>query len=261
MITRTILTVVSLAGLAAAVMPFAACSSDEEAEKFGSSDSFCSAKAEAECKNLAQACGATPDACKQKRTAVCNGEAAAAANQGRSYRANAAQACIDKIGEVYKNNGSAVTRTLEEDVTKVCARVFGGSKQANAACANSFECEGALVCDRSICVKEENAQIDGQCNNAGQVCVTGSYCQQRGANKFCVAKNQLDQTCGADNPCIETLRCVNRCVEKVKVGDPCDTDDECADAAPLCDLTTTPRKCRPKYQAGTSVCKDFGSAI
>lgn len=252
---RNLLTLIACGGIVALV----ACSS-EEADKFGSSDSFCTAKAESECKNLAKKCGASEDACKTKRVAACNNAAAAAANQGRSYRPNAVQDCLDKIEDVYRDNANNVTPEGEKDVVVVCERVFGGSKKEREPCAQTFECEGALICD-GVCITKETVSLNGGCANAGQVCATGTYCQAQGGKKFCVEKNKLDEACGTDNPCIESLRCVNRCIARVTVGQPCDNDGECADEAPFCDLTTTPKKCRPKYESTTAACKEFGSTI
>lgn len=253
---RSLLTLMTFGGVVALV----ACSSDPD-EKFGSSDSFCSSKAEAECNNLAkQRCGATVEACKAKRVTACTTAASAATGAGRSYRANAAQACIDKINEVYKDGAATVTAETEAEATKVCDRVYGGSKKEKEPCATTFECEGSLVCD-GICVAQSTVKIGGGCANAGEICETGSYCQPQGGRKFCVAKNTLDENCGPDNPCIEALRCSTRCVAKVANGGACDRDDECGDGAAYCDLTSTPRKCRPKYESSTPACKEFGSPL
>jgi len=256
--TRNLLTLIGFGGLVALVA-LVACSSDDP-DKFGSSDAYCTARAESECTNLAKKCGASADACKTKRVATCNNAAAAAANEGRSYRANAVQGCIDKIEEVYKDGANNVTPEGEVEVTTFCERVFGGDKKEREPCAKNFECEGALICD-GVCIKPETVAKNAGCANAGQVCEKGTYCQATGGRKFCVDKNKLDETCGVESPCIESLRCVNRCIAKVTVGQPCDTDGECADEAPFCDLTTTPRKCRPKYESTTSACKEFGSTL
>lgn len=252
--TRNLLTLISL-GFVALV----ACSSDE-ADEFGSSDAFCSAKAESECKNLARKCGATDDACKTKRVAACNNAAATAANQGRSYRPNAVRDCLDEIDDVYKENANSVTAEGEQQVVVVCERVFGGSKKEREPCAQTFECEGSLICD-GVCIAQETVSKGGGCANAGQVCEKGTFCQDQAGKKFCVEKKKLDQPCAADNPCIEALRCVNSCIAKVAVGQPCDKDSDCSDEAPFCDLTSSPRKCRPKYESTTTACKEFGSAL
>lgn len=247
--TRTLLTLMAVSGAYALI----ACSS-EEADKYGSSDSFCAAKAEAECRNVAKRCGVTETVCQTTRKATCTTTSAAAVNQGREYHSDAVQDCLDKIDESYKGD---ITPEGEKAATTVCDRVFTGSKQSADPCANTFECSGSLICDRGVCVNEENVTLKSQCNNAGQICETGTYCQASGGTgvKFCVAKNKLGDACGTDNPCLETLRCVNSCVAKVTVGNPCDNDGECAVEAPLCDTTT--RKCRPKYESTSSACKEY----
>jgi hypothetical protein len=251
--TRNLLTLIAFSGVVALV----ACSSNDTEDKFASSGSFCVEKAAAECANIAAACGATEAVCKDKRTNLCNTAASAATAQGRDYRANAAQDCLDKINEIFKEK--VITAEGDGDVTKTCDRVYGGSKTANTPCAKSFECEGALICDRGICIAEESVALKGQCNNAGQVCDKGTYCQAQGGTKFCVEKNKLGDTCGPDAPCLESLLCDKVCKAKVAVGEACTVDEECAPEAPYCD--TLQHKCRPKYQAGTAVCKEYGSQL
>ena len=250
MITRNLLTLIAFGGTVALV----ACSSVEDPVPFASSESFCTSKAETECKNLAISCGASVDACKQKRASVCNGAASTAAGQGRSYRANAAQACIDKAEAVFKEKVISPEGDLE--VVKICERVYGGTRKERERCENTFECEGALICSSGVCATEETVSGTGACGNPGQVCAKGSYCQQQGGNKFCVAKNKLDEACGAENPCLETLRCVVRCKAKVAISGDCEVDSDCADEAPYCDVAAG-KKCGPKYQAATAACKEF----
>jgi hypothetical protein len=247
-----LLSLLSLGG----VVVLVACSSTET-DKFASSDSFCTAKAEAECNGLAKKCGATVEACKTKRASTCNTGGATAAGQGRSYRANSAQDCIDSVNSTYKNNANDVTVDNEAETSKVCERVFSGAKAESEQCTNTFECQGALICDKGVCIKEEKVALKGQCNNAGQICEKSTYCQQQGATKFCNPSNKLDEACKVDAPCIDTLRCVsNRCVAKVTGGNPCDNDGECAAEAPYCDAVA--KKCRPKYESTSAACKDFG---
>ncbi len=258
MITRNLLTLFAFGGTFALAFS-SACSSDDPV-KFGSSDQYASARAEAECGNLAKKCGASVEACTTKRKTTLNNASAAAANQGRSYRPNAVQDCIDTINDVYKNGATDVTPDGEAKAEKVCQRVFGGTKPERTPCTNTFECDGALICD-GVCIAEETVPLNGGCANAGQVCAAGTYCQPKGGKKFCVEKNAKGAICTADSPCVETLRCVNQCVDKVSVGEPCDTDAECSVDAPFCDLSSMPRKCRPKYESTTSACKEFGSAL
>ena len=256
--TRNLLSLMTFGGLVALV---ACSSSTTDAGPFASSDSFCASKSEAECNNLAKKCGSSVDACKSKRLDTCNKDAAAAKNVGRAYRSGAAQACIDKINDVYKDQAANITPTTEADAKKICDRVFGGAKQEREPCANTFECDGALVCD-GVCAKEEIVAINGGCGNAGQKCDNDTYCQPTGNKLFCVAKNKLGDNCDAvKNPCIESLRCVNQCTAKETVGQPCSNDGDCAIEAPFCDLTTSPKKCRPKYESSTPACHEFGSTL
>jgi hypothetical protein len=251
--TRNLLTLIAFGGVVALV----ACSSSE-ADKFGSSDSFCSARADAECAQLAPKCGATVDACKQKRMSTCTAANSMAASLGGSYVSSAAQDCIDKINEVYKDKATNVTPDGEADVAKVCGRVFRGSKAANTPCANTIECSGALICDRTVCAAEDITKVSAACNNPGQVCEKGAYCQQQGAVKFCVTKKALNESCTADSPCVESARCVNMCVALVAAGGACNMDADCAPEAPYCDQTSSPKKCRPKYESTSPACRDFG---
>lgn len=235
---------------------FAACSTTEE-DPYGSTDSYCAAKAEAECTNVAKRCGAAIDACKQRRTSICNTAASSAINQGRSYQANAVQDCIDSINDTYRNGANDVTVEGEAETAKICERVFSGSKKESIPCTNTFECASSLICDKGVCIREEKVSGTGQCNNAGQVCETGSFCQPQGATRFCAPKKSIGEDCSADVPCNETLRCVStRCMARVTVGNPCDNDDQCAPEAPYCDAST--KKCRPKYESTSAACRDYG---
>jgi hypothetical protein len=252
--TRNLLTLITLSGVVALV----ACSSVED-DPLGSSASFCDQKAAAECTALGgnDHCGATEAVCTEKRKNLCNAAASTATSQGRNYRAGSAQECLDKINEAF--SAKVITADSDLEVAKVCERVYGGSKAENAACAQTFECEGSLICDRNICVPDTTVALKGQCNNAGQVCEKGTYCQAQGGTKFCVEKNKMGDTCSADAPCLESLLCDKTCKPKVAVGEACANDGECAPEAPYCD--TILHKCRPKYQAGTAACKEYGSQL
>ena len=250
--TRNLLSVIAFGGVVALV----ACSSTEE-DKFASSDAFCSSKAEAECNGFqGDRCAVPIEACKTKRTGVCKTGVVAAQGQGRTYKPGAVQDCLDAINKTYPKTGSQPTPEAEKAAAAVCDRVLSGSKKELTACANTYECDGALVCDKGICAPEEKVSVGKQCNNAGQVCETGSYCQQQGATKFCNAKNKLNDSCTPDAPCDETLRCLtNHCAERVATGGKCDTDSECAATASYCDAVT--KTCRPRYESSSAACKEF----
>jgi hypothetical protein len=255
--TRNLLTVVALL-LPAGLVGLVACTSTADEDKFGSTDQFCAAKAEALCNNLALKCGASVDACKAKQVSLCSAAASAATGQGRPYKSGAVQDCLDKINEVYGDMAIHATPTTEADATDVCDRVFRGSKAVMTPCANTFECDGSLICD-GVCATKEIVALMGGCGNAGQVCDDATYCQPLGGKMFCVAKKADGDICGMADPCVDTDRCVNHCVAKVTVGQPCDNDGECAVQAPYCDLMSSPKVCRPKFESSSSACKDYGA--
>lgn len=249
--TRNLLILMALGGVAALF----ACSS-EDADKFGSSDSFCTSKAETECQLVGTPkCGVAAETCKQARISACKTAAATAAGAGGSYVSSAAQDCIDKIDEIYKGT---INPDTEAEAAKVCDRVFRGSKAVNTQCGSTVECEGSLICDAviKVCAEEQPTSLKSACGNPGQVCEKGSYCQPQGAAKFCVEKKKLNDICGVDNPCDDTLRCVNHCQPRSTGGQACDTDNDCAPEAPFCDTT---KKCRPKYESTSAACKTYGA--
>ena len=255
--TRNILTLIAFGS----VVALAACSSTED-DKFGSTDTFCASRSEAYCNGLAKKCAADADTCKRTQAGKCKTSAATASSQSRTYHSNAVQDCLDSINNTYRNSGNDVTPLAETETTAVCERVFSGSKKEADACAQTYECEGALICDKGVCIKEEKVSGKAQCNNAGQTCETDRYCasQTPGAPKFCLDKPKLDEACSADIKCVETLRCVtSRCVARVTAGNPCDNDGECAAPAPYCDTAT--KKCRPKYESTSAACKDYGTGL
>jgi hypothetical protein len=251
--TRNILTLIAFGSLTALV----ACSSDDEVDKFASTDAFCDARADAYCTGLRARCGSSQEACKATQVTKCKSDAAAASGQGRSYRSGSAQACIDSINSTYTATGSAPTPSAEAVTTAVCERVFSGAKQEADQCAQTYECQGALICDKSVCITESKVSGKAQCNNAGQTCETGRYCAQQGETKFCIEKGALDATCDANTaPCNETLRCVTgRCVARVTVGNPCNSDGDCGVDASFCDPTG--KTCKPKYESSSSACREL----
>lgn len=254
--TRNLLSLLAVGGVVASLA--LACSSTAE-DKFASSDSFCSSKAETLCNNLALKCGASVDACKTKQTSLCRDAANAATGAGRAYKSGAVQDCLDKLNEVYGDQAIHATPVTEAAAAEVCDRVFRGSKAAMTPCANTFECDGSLICD-GVCATKEVVGLMGGCGNAGQVCDDATYCTPLGGKEFCVAKKIEGDICDTMmSPCIAADRCINHCVPKVTVGQPCSTDAECADEAPYCDLTSMPHQCRPKFESRNPACKDYGA--
>jgi hypothetical protein len=248
---RKVLFVIASSGLLALL----ACSGDDESEKYPDATSFCAAKANEECTAQAALCGATVDACKTQLTNACTTEASAAGG-GRVYTASKAEACITKTHDLF--NQKTFTSDQEKDWNDVCERVFAGSKAANAPCANAYECQGDMVCDKGVCANEVVKKIGEGCSNAGETCEKGAYCGEQGQLKFCLAKNAENDICNDQAPCKEDLRCAGTCKPRMDIGQPCDFDSDCKEATtpPYCDTTT--KKCAAKYTAGTQSCKQLG---
>lgn len=234
----------------AGVCTLAACSSDDAGERYPSSDAFCTAKAEEECTAYAAVCAATVDTCKNRRVTACQQLASTATGQGRSYRASAAQKCIDETKAL--SAGKTVDLAKEKLVTETCERVFTGSKKQGEPCGAPYECEGTLICDK-ICTTKVEKKLDQPCNNPGETCETGTYCGPRGDVKFCNKKNDVGDICNTTTPCLENLRCVTRCQAKVGSGQPCDTGDDCESG-----FCGTDKKCAAKLVPGSGKCSDFG---
>jgi hypothetical protein len=232
----------------------AACGDDEPTVKYPSADSFCVAKAAEECKVVAKECAVSDDVCKSARTSACNLAAGGATAQGRTYRPENAESCIAKTTIVYADR--TIDPVKDNARQEACERVFTGTKKRNEACANEFDCEGTLACDmdKKLCAVKLERQLQDGCNNPGDICGKGLYCQAQGAVKFCVAKGKLGEDC-KDTPCEESLRCnATACIAKNGTGEACDTNNEC-----VSDFCNAEKKCGSRlYASETGTCKDFG---
>lgn len=229
-----------------------ACGDDEVTEKYPSADSFCSGKADAECKAGAEVCGATADACKAKRTSVCQAAASAATGRGGVYRPQNAEKCINDTTALYASK--VVDLAKEKEVDETCSRVFSGSKKKSENCTTSNECEGTLICDRNLCAEKVAKALDEACNNPGDTCGTGTYCGPRGGSNFCNKKNEVGDICGDTTPCLENLRCVppDGCKERLGAGEVCDKPTDCTTG-----FCGTDKKCAARLVPGDNGCADF----
>ena len=241
-----------MASSAAGFLVFA-CGDDDPSEKYPSADSFCAAKADAECKAVGAVCGVADATCKDRRVEACRTAAGAATGQGRVYRAANAEVCITATTAVYADR--VIVDTKEDAFEDACARVFAGTKKLSEPCVNLYDCEGSLTCDtdKGFCAQKSPKKTDEGCNNPGDICNAGLYCQQRGGSKFCAPKKNIAQPCDTGNPCLESLRCINTCLAKVATGEPCDTSDQCTTG-----FCNAEKKCGARqYPSETGSCKDF----
>jgi hypothetical protein len=236
-----------------------ACSSSTPADKYPTVDSFCTAKADAECvqSKVADACGVTADTCKAARTNACKTVAANAV--GRNYTPGLAEDCINKTLAVYQDR--VIDPTKEDAYNDACNRVFAGTKNKSDPCTGLYDCSGSLICDtdKGFCADKVEKQLKDFCNNPGEVCATGLYCQQQGSTRVCQPKVAQGQPCSQTSPCLETLRCTNTCVPKAASGEACDANTDCSTNA--CDTSGTPHKCIARqYASENGSCKDFGAS-
>ncbi len=248
MFVRHALVVLAFGGLFTVV----ACSSDAEGDKYPSVDSFCTAKAEEECKGGAGVCAVNEQTCKDARKQFCLNAANTATGIGRTYRAGNAEACLAKVAEVYK--ALPITAEKEAPLTDACERVFLGTKTKAQACTNTFECESSsLICDKGFCQERVEKNENDGCSNAGEVCKAGFACKQEGGQRFCKPRQTEGDICDGERLCLENLRCNGQCVARRGSGDPCKAGDEC-----LTGFCSQEGKCAVKLVTESGNCKDFG---
>jgi hypothetical protein len=254
---RSVRAVLSVTAFIGTVVLVACGDDDTPPAKYPTVDSFCDGKAAAECEVVSPSCRITVDVCKARRAQTCRSGASSAV--GRNYIPGRADDCIAKTKAVYADR--QIDPKKEEAFQLACEKVFAGTKKKSEPCTNLYECDGSLVCDveKGFCAdKVEKKQNDG-CNNAGDICATGLFCEDRGGQKFCSPKKKVDEPCSPTIPCVEEARCVSTiCKPRVGPGEPCNANLDCL--TNFCD-TTNPnsRVCGAKlYASETGSCKDFG---
>lgn len=234
---------------AAGIVVLVACGGDDEGEKYPDVNAFCEAQAKEVCAGIATPCAIADSRCNDSGKSFCLASAS-----GKTYRAEAADACVTKTHDLYGQR--TITRDQQKELTDVCGRVFGGTKKANEPCQANSDCESNLVCGGAgFCGTKSDKNEGDPCNNPGDTCSSDTYCAGEG-NKTCQKKKGLNDLCGATQPCQDDLRCAGTCKPKMDPQQPCDVDDDCVDTAPYCDPTQ--KKCLPKYSPGTQACRDYG---
>ena len=115
-----------------------ACSSTDDSDKFPDTASFCNQYATELCQ-VASRCAAPPATCQSTQQSACQQFATANTTGTRKYTPGNAQACIDKVHDVYggANGGSAITPQQMSDINDVCSRVFSGTVDKGGACSTS----------------------------------------------------------------------------------------------------------------------------
>jgi hypothetical protein len=253
-------------GASLALVSFAsltACSSSSDGPKYPDTASFCSQWATEECQ-VASRCAASASACQTARQTDCQTFASAAtADANRSYNANNAEACIDKIHDIYSSaaSGTAITPTQMADQADVCNRVFSGNAASLAKCTSTYDCSGSLICDKGFCANSTTKNLGDPCGDPGDVCATNAYCTTPAGSTLeqCVAEGTQGAACSATLPCQSSLRCDNTCGPLFQAGASCATSADCDPSAPYCDPTIS-KKCDLglTFAAGAPSCTAYG---
>ena len=243
-----------LAG-AAVLAAIAACGSDD-VPKYQDANSFCDAKATEECKVASGPCAVTTAICHGARMAACLGDAAAATSEGRTYAQGLAATCLARTDAVFADRVPDATKEAAYD--DACARVFAGNKTLSQACASEYECVQDLVCDveKGFCGTKAIKKNNEPCNNPGEICDVGLYCQARSSSKFCSPKAKEGDACSATFPCDDDFTCKTTCMAKLEAGDSCATSAEC-----VTNLCNAQKKCAARqFPSTTGTCADFGGS-
>jgi hypothetical protein len=176
---------------------------------------FCAKKADAECQ-VTDRCVTTKDACKADRLTVCTAFIAAAKADGkRLFVPGNVDACINKTQSVYAKT-APITPTDLADMDDVCQYVFQGKGAVNVDnCETKYDCAGKVICDKTFCAMQKN--VTTTCGNPGDTCPTGNTCAPNASGiSVCSAKGASGDTCDANTPCVEALRCAaGKCTDRV----------------------------------------------
>jgi hypothetical protein len=223
-----------------------ACSSNNSSPPYPDVQSFCNAKAKAECQ-IAALCAIDATNCENVRAALCVQDGSSATASGtRKYAAGNAQACIDAVNAAYGNNASKIPFDKlvgAGSLTDKCERVWSGSADKGQSCQSDYECAGSRICAPAgpgatvrVCADSVQKNQGDFCSDPGSMCATDTFCTaQDGGAAQCLPAAQPGQPCGAA-PCVSADRCMNGfCIVRAKAGEACVTNDDCAAAAPFCD--------------------------
>jgi hypothetical protein len=249
--------------------------------------SFCNAKAQAECQ-IASTCLIDANDCQAHRAAVCNSDATAATEMGvgpRKYVQGNAQACIDALNMAYGGGNTKVSFMQlvgKGSIADLCARVFSGNASMNETCASPYDCTGDLICAPvmpghmasanggavpSVCAPSVNVAAGGFCATPGSICATDSYCALPSASSAyeCEPAMQQSQSCDpVTAPCASTQRCVSQtgsaapmCQPRAKLGQACQSDGDCVPDAPYCDPYINKCTTGQSFASDAADCAEF----
>jgi hypothetical protein len=215
--------------------------------KYPDVQSYCTARAQAECSQTAITNCASPssDACVATREAKCNG----ASPTDRTYRADQAEACVNAVAAAYAD--AIIEPSEVDDMNKACGVLFQqDSGTAGVACAVDTDCKlsDGFACVlhadattqtiKGTCESPTPAAAGDSCSAADAQCADGLYCD---TGSHCVKQGVAGDPCSAIQPCGKGLACdatSNKCVSKAATGSACTSDADCADG--ICDKGANP---------------------
>jgi hypothetical protein len=208
--------------------------------------SFCAAKAKAECQ-IASLCAIDQNGCQSTRVTACVQDAAQAMGGpgSRKYTADAAGACIDLVTQAYGSGNSKITYAQlvgSGSISDTCARVFAGNVDKNQACQSDYDCAGTRVCapiagtTQHVCADPVAKGAGDFCADPGSTCATDTYCAvQDGGAPQCI-HSVTAGPCSDTVPCVSADRCVaGLCEPRAGAGQACTANGDCSPDAPFCD--------------------------
>ncbi len=258
--------VLTALGAGVAIALAAGCGSSTS-DPYPSVQSFCAAKANAECKVAADVCDLTVSDCLSAREAACTTDANQAVSEGRVYDSGLVPSCLGEVTTAYSDNDGNLSATDYLQLTDTCERVFAGSAKADQACSDDYDCSGTLVCDpiRKACGPSTPTAGGKPCNNPGQICDTGFYCGQDvspGAVAglyTCLSRPTTGQSCSATVLCLESDYCNDgSCVPGLTSGQSCTADDQCPSGY-ICDPYVKVCDTTIRFAAGATACEAYSS--
>jgi hypothetical protein len=216
-----------------------ACSSKDDGPKYPDINSFCNARASAECSQQVLLDCAFPDSatCVARRQQVC----VTGKPTNTVYAPAAAESCVNAVGAAYGDG--QLTLAENTSVNDACAPVFDGPGAKDATCSVDNDCQEStgLRCvvagglTTGTCQIPQMVQGGGSCAAMDAQCVSGFHC---GSTAHCDIDAALSESC-ATIPCSPTLQCsgAGTCVAKTPDGSPCAADAECAHG--ICNKAST----------------------
>jgi hypothetical protein len=217
---------------------FGACSANN-GPKYPNLNSFCNARASAECSPEVLLACASPSAatCTARRQQVC----VQAAPVNATYVPSSAEACVSQVSNVYAD--AKVTLDESNAIDAACT-VFDGRGAKDAACLVDVDCQEStgLRCvlspgsTQGTCQVPQTVQGGGSCAARSAQCVTGFHC---GPTAHCDIDAATNEACNAQNPCGPGLLCSTSgiCIAKAPDGSPCAAGADCLHG--ICNKSST----------------------